>query len=321
MATRELLSSGVYHTLTLPDTVELYRLGVFAQLYSQCPTISFESLCWATPEAGIPPEQQSTVAVFPGEEAFLLKQFELSLSGRRPQAFQCLHGRSDTFIDKRQAALLREQNPALPDSEYPTRTRRLCNLSPTLDRPLLCRLFPMGVRPIRGEPRRAHVVCWDAALRAMQRRGSRAITQMAHDVMQVFVALWAWLDDKWWSFYETSFRTDMHWVSLGTFDFELTSDMVHSFVRGAPPVWREQLLAQIASPTCPVCEGKGIEFWDRVILANGEERVLPVAQRRFDLCRDCVLPALGMLMGGHLVDPHTRKILTPDGKHYRGDKL
>ena len=92
MVTRETLHSGIYNTLTLPDAVELYRLGVFAQLYLRCPTIAFESLCWGTAEAKIPLEHQSTVVVFPGEEAFLLKQFGLTLSS--PSASSTLSTRT-----------------------------------------------------------------------------------------------------------------------------------------------------------------------------------------------------------------------------------
>ena len=49
--------------------------------------------------------------------------------------------------------------------------------------------------------------------------------------------------------------------------------------------------------------------------------MLPVNQRRFDICMTCVMPAIGVRFKDMLVDPSSGKVLDATGKLYRGDRL
>jgi hypothetical protein len=180
-------------------------------------------------------------------------------------------------------------------------------------------MFPFGIQRSPANPREAVIVCDEKMLRSIhKKRGELAVNQMMHNVSQVVIALWAFLTPAWWVYYEGVYSKNT-WTpkEVVRFTFEISDDVVISTVRGAPAEWRAQMLAEIASKECKVCEGLGIEFYDRTIAGVP----LPVPQRRFDLCRTCVLPQIGARIGNLLVDPTSRKILDATGVEYRGDSV
>lgn len=316
------LNNGLFDTLALPRPMELYRRMVIHQVHSKCPTIMFNTMCWASTEVGNADVNQSQVVVLPGEEEYMLKVHGITFEPMWPQAIKCPHRRVVEKVPDRQiqAAAAAPEGSAV---KLPVRTMHECTASPQ-ERPILCRLFPFGIRRDPKNPRRAVIVCEVQGWNYMQRRmGSNAITQMCHNIANVFVPMWDFLTEQWWDYYNTAYNPTYDWVQVTDFKFSINSDIVHSMINGAPDTMKAELLAEIANPKCPACEGKGIEFWDTVVHPVFKTRVpIPPDQRRFDLCRTCVLPQLGMLHRGSglLINPGSGKILTPDGKGLRGDK-
>lgn len=301
------LGQGIFDTLALPPALEQYRFIVFDQLYTKCPSVILQSVCWATSQLGLPVNDQTPVQVFPGEEAYRMLAGKDDIPDGTLGA-TCPHHREETscqpVIDE------------MPETGFTCKTTHHCQLPPT-ERPLLCRLWPTWLEP--GNPRSAVINAPIGARSMLQRLGDVRINQMLHDTANVFIYLWNFLIPSWWGYYLNYTPTACD--KLTTFTFELSDDLIYSTIRGAQPIWRESLLQTIARPDCPACEGVGVEFWDRYRdLTTGESKFLPVQMRKFDLCRECVLPKLGMFHKGVVVSLD-RKILSPDGSFARGDTL
>lgn len=310
---------GLFDTLALPRHLELYRLALLLKLHSACPTM-YQTMCWATGEREWAPNLRSSVAVFPGEEALMAREYTALFNAFKPEARDCPHHREETVPDTRKLERMQAaQGLVAVTDDMLMRTNHLCCLEPTA-RPLLCRLFPFGVRRTEN-PRRAVVVCEQGAWEAIRRKWPQnRIEQYLYNAANLFVPLWTFLTEEWWEYYETTFSPRYRFSVVMPFDFTMNDDLVTSTIRGAPEALRVELLKEMADSKCPACEGKGIEFWDRARdPRTGKVKMLPEEQRRFDFCRTCVLPQLGMLRDGVIVNPHNNKILTATGEAYRGD--
>lgn len=298
--------TGLFNNIALPRVLEAYRNAVFEQLYCKLGPVLFESVCWGSEDTRKPPEQHRNLVVFPGEERFLIENKDVAftyLTDRK--AVNCSYHRSEMIPTN---TVLPGMSAVFPQADV--KVVHYCRLDGNLDRPLLCRVSPIEVRRIAGNGRKVQIVCERNKFSVIAGRyGTTAINQMLYNVANLFIPLWNFLTDAWWEFY-LSGKSDKDYRVIGDFTFSLTDDMVVSQIRGASPIWRTEILSQIVDPQCEECSGTGIEFWDHV----------PVLQRRFDLCRTCVLPKIGIVFGGLLVDPSSKKILTQDGTEYRGDK-
>ncbi len=300
--------TGLFDTLALPRVHEAYREIVFHQLYERVMSV-YQSVCWASSEAAMNPTQHSGIVVFPGEEKFLAERFGITLPYSNRTGVNCTHRKVERLTHT--SGSTEAPDVRLQDVHY-------CKLD-LKTRPLLCRTFPFRIARVPGNNRSLSIQCETAGLRSLvARRGQRTMDQILHDVSQMAISLWAFLSDSWWAYYEASFAEHWRYSEVVRCAFTLTDDVVISNIKNAPPAWRAEILAQIAQPQCPVCEGSGIEFMDRTM--DGKH-MIAVANRRFDLCRTCVLPELGMRFGDTLIDPSSGRILDETGTAYRGDTL
>lgn len=299
--------TGLFDTLALPPLHESYRDLILSQLYQKFDAVPFQSICWATPEKGLGPNSQSDIVVLPGEERYALENHGVSFSYLKRKAYSCPYHKEEIRV-KREAG---------EDGQVETVTPHYCTLDIS-SRPLLCRAFPFAFGRIPSENRKFKILVDRRGMNTLQRRsGSVLINQLFHSIIQVAISMWPFLDDRWWSYYENAYSNRWKFKSYSEISFTLNDDVILSNIKGAPPAWRTEILAQVAEADCPACEGQGIEFWDR----NAEGNLLPVSQRRFDICRKCVAPAIGASFGDLLVDPTTRKVLSADGSEYRGDQV
>ena len=294
----------LFPTLHLPMPLEAYRKCVFEQLYSKMEPVIFQSICWASNEHSSAPEQQSKIVVFPGEERFLHEAFGIHFNSIESTAIRCPHHREEIAT--------RGEGEALT-----TITRHYCRLSP-FERPLICRIQPFHIER-RGD-RSSSVSCSRGIYQSIARRTSTSgIDQIAHNIAQMAVAVWPFLSEIWWNYYNNSFpsRPIESRITLVNFDFELTEDAIVTNIRGSEGIWKRKLLISIASPDCIHCEGTGIEFWDHHL--NEPDRKVPVPQRKMDLCRYCILPNIGARVGSQLVDPSSGRLLDASGGNYNGE--
>jgi len=298
--------TGLFDTLALPPLQESYRQVVIDQLYQNIRIATFQSVCWASKES--PARGLSKLVVLPGEERYMAERLGLETTFTQPYAHHCVFGRT-------------ESNPRTGEDDEGEPVveivdTRFCTIPPET-RPLMCRIFPFGIQRIEGDKRSFNIIVEKSGMRFVQRKwGDVFINQMLHNVAQLGMSMWAFLDDKWWAYYESAFSDRWEFEALVTAKFELTDDAIFSQIRGAPPEMRREVLIQIAKPECELCSGEGWAFVDRT---PDKKTLLPPTMRRFDLCPDCVQPVLGLRVGNILRDPRNGKILDASGREYRGD--
>ena len=289
--------TGIFNTLALPPLHESYRNLILHQLYQKFDTTAFRSICWSTPESGMSRDKRSDIIVLPGEERYVMESLGISFSNLRRKAYSCPYHKEETNVE-------------VDEGTVKTSQTHFCTL-PISNRPLMCRALPFGIART-NDNRKFHIMADMKGFSILRRRsGSIIADQIMHGVIQIAISMWPFLTDEWWSYYEKAYGSNWKFESLGEVGFTLNDDTIISNIKGAPSVWRTEILGQISNPECLECEGTGIEFWDH----------LPVPQRRFDLCRKCVLLSIGASFNGVLVDPSNRKILMADGSSYRGDRL
>lgn len=297
--------TGLFNSLALPALHEAYRNLIFEQLYTKFDMSPFQSICWATQEGG-GQKFQSDIVVLPGEERFMVEKFGRHFSFTHKKAFGCQHKRVDTKYNKDDVS-----------GDVTSRNIHYCSMD-IRTRPLMCRAFPFGIARVPGNTRKLAIVADQRGYRVTRRRlGSSAINQVMHNVIQMAIAMWSFLDDKWWAYYEKAYCSKWKFEEIAQVAFSLTDDAIVSNIRGAPPVWRTQVLAQMADPDCLECSGHGWSFMDRSVTGA----MLPVNKRRFDVCMTCIMPAIGVRFKDMLVDPSSGKVLDASGKEYRGDRL
>ena len=265
--------------IELPEAVSCYRNILYGHLYNKCDSMLFQSVCWASVDIGKPAGSSVFgMPVFPGEEAFLEKQRSIMLDGDSPFGVTCPHhrlesGRSDSV---------------------PQKSVHICTLNPK-ERPLHCRMFPLRVQRMPGRERSATIVCAKPLIGKVISKGDQEVDQMCYNVANAYTLLWNFLSEAWWEFIERTFSC-VEWVEIAQFSFEIDTDTVMSVISESTPEWKAELLKEIAKPECKVCGGTGIEFWDLVKSPQGGFIPIPVAQRRFDLCRECVVPSVQRML-------------------------
>jgi len=306
----------MFHPVHMPELIEAYRGAVYEEVYRKMPPVMLKSLCWATSELHLPPEQQSLIMVMPGEEVFLRDQHGINFNLLNQRATCCPHRKEETRVLK--------DIEGIPTG---TKTAHFCRLSPK-ERPLFCRMWPIqpkkptevSATSNRAAELHAEVKAFDALTRS---KGEGAVNQLLWNAANAVMAFWPFMSSAWWKFHSKRLS---HYHSLRKiirFEFELPEDNMVSVIKGASDIWRTRLLAQLSREDCETCEGTGIEFWDQTLeeRASGGSRLIPRDKRKFDLCRDCVLVSIGVRFKDLLVDPHSKKVLTATGDAYRGDKI
>lgn len=298
--------TALFNTLALPPIHESYRNIVFQQLYANFDPV-FQSVCWASGEQDKGPERHSGTVMLPGEERFLVERHDTRFSHADRYAIHCQHHKEETSVKVKQE-----------DGTVKVQTAHYCRLAPS-SRPIMCRVQPFRIARDPLDNRSVVVMCDMSGPNrsVLARMGQRRIDQIVHDIVQMAISMWAFLTDAWWTYYEASFPVSKQFRTVVKAKFSLTDDVVISNIKNAQPAWRAEILAQMATPECPACTGSGIEFMDATL----DGIMLPVLKRRFDICRTCIMPVLGMRLGGTLIDPVAGKVLTADGTEYRGDTI
>lgn len=305
----EKLKRAMFDTITLPPLQEAYRRSVIHQLYNNITPV-YNTSCWATGCANKPIEHIGKIVMLPGEESFLMHVKNILFDHSNPSGISCPHASKDVFV---------KSNPSDVDHagvEHTIKNIHRCKLGPN-DRPIMCRIWPFKIMRHTSDNRCVVVQCDRRGIKSLSSRyGDNFINQKIHDIAQIAISMWPFLDERWWNYYESCMSSLWQHVDICNINFTITDDTIISNIRNAPKEWKAEILALMSDPSCEHCTG-GIEFWDRD--TNGV--MFPVMHRRFDLCRHCVLPKIGLIVDGMLVDPSNRRVLDQYGNEYRGDVI
>lgn len=317
--------NGFLQTPGLPPVLEMYRRLVLDELYTKFNTSVYKTVCWATEDIPKPPDRHRKLLFFPGEEYYARENHMIYHDNTRQCGTQCALKKRKSVIKAESAddGVVLGYADSNTDASVRTFEVQHCSVS-KMTRPLLCRMRPFAFRRVKdsktGYKSRAVSIVIQRGMgrQVFEKYGSVFFNQLASGMMQSVASMWAFLDEKWWRHYEreTQVHVASKWKQVTTGSFALNEDVIQSKILGARQEWRTELLAALAVPACPVCTGTGLQLYSEPPLMVGMQ-----ARERWDLCKACVLPALGFEMAkGGLVDPHSSRILMPDGTAYRGDR-
>lgn len=308
----ERLRRSMFDTLVLPPLQETYRKSVIHQLYANILPV-YNTSCWATGCANKHIEHAGKIVMLPGEEAFLMNNKNIIFDPQNPAGITCPHASRDVFIKQN------DVNDAMQNEgvEHVIKNIYRCKLGPH-DRPIMCRIWPFKIKRDASNNRCVVIQCDRRGIKSIASKyGNNFIDQKIHDIAQISISMWPFLDERWWNYYESCMSKEWQHVDICSINFTLNDDVIISNIKNAPHEWRVEMLAMMADASCQYCTG-GIEFWDRDIVTGN---MFPVKNRRFDVCRHCVLPKIGLIVDGMLVDPSNRRVLDQYGNEYRGDVI